>query len=171
MTDKTFIEIDIEKIKNQILEGEPIEAVLSKYHWQAFESAIAQIFAANGFHIFQNLRFKIGRRYEIDIVASKYNRVLCVDCKEWRGGRYKKSALHKASEEQAERTGAFRKFVSSNPILRHTLKIGKWNFSYCKFFPVIVTLLEEDVDIGETDGVLVIPVQKLNSYLNSCFSF
>jgi Holliday junction resolvase len=162
------IDIEIERIKRRILQGEPIEEVLSRFHWQAFESAIAQIFAANGFHVLQSLRFKTSRRWEIDIVATKPDVALCVDCKEWRGGRYKKTAIHKAAEEQTLRTEAFSKFVSINPILRHSLKVRKG----CRFIPAIVTLMEEDVDIGDdwrSDNALVIPVSKLNMFLNSSF--
>lgn len=188
--------VEIENIKNRVLEGESIEDVLSRFHWRAFESAIAEIFEANGFSVLKNMRFKNDRRHEIDIVASKRgvncHVVLCVDCKGWRGGRYKKGALSRAAENQAMRTESFEKFVSRDRKIRDILKVEK----NPEFFPVIVTLLEEHVcvvgdnielnddvfgdvlnDLSEdllrelVNDVLIIPVCKLNSFLNSFFKF
>jgi Holliday junction resolvase-like predicted endonuclease len=158
-----FIEIDIEEIRNRVLSGEPIEDVLSRYRWQDFESAVAQIFATNGFTVFKNLRFKTDRRWEIDVVASNNGSVLCVDCKGWGNGRYKKTALRKAAEDQISRTESLERFISNNPIARHNLDVH----SDTIFYPTIVTLFEEDVD--PDNGVLVVPVWKLNSFLNFCF--
>lgn len=158
-----FIEIDIEEIKNRILNGEPIEDVLSRCRWQDFESAVAQIFAANGFTVVKNLRFKTRRRWEIDVVASKNGNVLCVDCKGWGNGRHKKSALRAAAEGQIQRTKSLERFMSRNPIAQHKLGVS----SDTIFYPVLVTLFEEDVE--PDNGILVVPVWKLNSFLNFCF--
>lgn len=158
-----FIEIDIEEIRKRILSGEPIEDVLSRYRWQDFESAVAQIFMSNGFTVFKNLRFKTDRRWEIDVVASKRGSVLCVDCKGWGNGRHKKTALRKAAEEQIGRTKSLERFVSNNPIACHKLGVQ----SDTIFYPTIVTLFDEDVD--PDNGILVVPVWKLNSFLNFCF--
>jgi len=153
--------VDLEKIKIQILEGTPIEKILSRFDWSGFEAAVAEIFVANGFIVKRNFRFKTKRRYEIDIIARRADKAVCIDCKEWREGRNKKSAIEKAADMQKERTKQLEKFVSKNPIAQSSLKLsGKTHY-----IPMIITLLEEDVK--ESDGVLIVPVWKLNSLLNS----
>lgn len=155
--------VDLEKIRIQILEGTPIEKILSGFDWSGFEAAVAEIFLANGFNVKRNFRFKTKRRYEIDIIASRARKVVCTDCKGWREGRNKKSAIEKAAEMQKERTEHLKKFVSKNPIARNSLKMA----AKASYIPVVVTLLEEDVK--EEGCPLVVPVWKLNSFLNSDF--
>lgn len=137
--------VNLEKIRLQIINGTPIERVLSRFDWSGFESAVAEIFLENGFDVERNIRFKNKRRYEIDIVASRSGKTICVDCKGWREGRNKKSALMRAAEDQKERAKEF--------------KPDK------KCIPMIVTLLDENVKIVKS--VLIIPVWKLNAFLNS----
>jgi len=168
-----FIEIDLEKIKNRLLRNrlsignrsdEMLESLLSRFDWRTFESTVAEIFAANGFFVRKNLRFKTDRRYEIDIIASNSRDVFCIDCKDWSGGRYKRSGLRIAAEAQILRTKELENFVSGNSIARHKLRINPNSV----FYPTIVTLFEEDVsDIVDVEGVHIIPVWKLNSFLNS----
>jgi hypothetical protein len=153
--------VDLEKIRIRILEGTPIEKILSGFDWSGFEASVAEIFLANGFNVKRNFRFKKKRRYEIDIIASRAGGAICTDCKGWREGRNKKSAIERAAEMQKERTEHLKKFVSKHPIARNSLKIVE-NANY---IPMVVTLLEEDVK--ENEGVLVVPVWKLNSFLNS----
>ena len=154
--------VDLEKIRTQILEGTPIEVILSGFDWSGFEAAVAEIFAANGFSVKRNFRFKTKRRYEIDIIAVRGGKVVCVDCKEWREGRNKKSAVEKAAYMQKERVEQLEKFVAKNPIAQSSLKIDATAHRYV---PMLVTLLEEDVKEHET--ALIVPVWKLNSVLNS----
>lgn len=155
--------IDLEKIRIRILKGEPIEKILSRFDWPGFEAAVAEIFSANGFFVKRNFRFSTIRRYEIDIIATRAGKALCVDCKEWREGRSKKSGIKNAAEAQKERAEQLKIFVSKNPIAQNYLRIGT-NVK-TKFMPMVVTLLEEDVK--EVNGALVVPVWKLNSFLNS----
>jgi len=157
--------IGLENIKSQILEGNSIESILSKFNWQNFESVVAEIFAENGFFVCKNLRFKTKRRYEIDVVASKmvsgHGIVFSSDCKEWGRGRYKNSILQKAADSHIARTKEFETFVSNDPIARHKLKIGE----DCTIYPTMVTLFEEHNT--DFDCIFMIPVWKLNSFLNS----
>lgn len=155
--------VDLEKIKIQILEGTPIEKILSRFDWSGFEKAVAEIFLANGFSIKRNFRFKTKQRYEIDIIASKAGKIICVDCKGWREGRNKKHAIVKAAEKQKERVKQLKKFVSKNPIVQSSLKIGGTRQTYT---PMIVTLLEENLKKDDSN-TFVVPVWKLNSFLNS----
>lgn len=155
--------VDLEKIRIQILEGTPIEKILSGFDWSGFEAAVAEIFLANGFNVKRNFSFRTKRRYEIDIIASRAGGTVCTDCKGWREGRSKKSAIERAAEMQKERAEQLKKFVSKNPIARSSLKVN----AKANYIPIIVTLLEEDVK--ERGGALVVPVWKLNSFLNSDF--
>lgn len=151
--------IDLERIKNLIKSGKNIEDIIEKFDWREFEQIIMEIFENNNFRVRKNFRFKTRRRYEIDILAIKRNKVLCVDCKEWGRGRYKKTGLKHAIEKQEERVKELKKFLKNNPIAQNKLKI---NMNY-EFHPLIVTWLQEDL-IKEND-TLIVPVWKLNSFL------
>jgi len=140
-----------------------LEKILSQLNWKMFEKAVAQVFEANGFSVQNNFRFKTKRRYEMDIIASRHKTVVCTDCKKWRRGRYKQTSLRNAAKMQKKRTKQFEKFVMNNPIAKHKLKISNDS----EFHPAIVTLFEEE--LKNEDGVIVVPVWKLNSFLNNEF--
>lgn len=135
----------IEKIKANV------EEIFSRLNWNEFEQGVAEIFTANEFSVKRNVRFKTRRRYEIDIVAMKGNKVFCIDCKRLGGGRYKSSELKRAIALQKERMREFKKFIKKSGL--HTLK----------FYPLIVTLKEED--LIKFNNCFVVPVWKLNSFL------
>ncbi len=156
-------EIKLETMERRIIK-EGIESVLQDFEWKGFENAIAEIFSLNGFKVKQNFRFKTKRRYEIDIVATHMDVMLCIDCKQWRGGRYKNSSLRRAITMQKERVKEFKKFLSRNSIAQRQFSIGKH-----RIYPLIVTLLEEDlIEFGDC---FVVPAWKLNSFLIDIESF
>ena len=93
------------------------------------------------------------KRYEIDIIGVKGRTCLCVDCKEWSGGRDKKSGLKNAAKKMEKRVEELKKFLKKNSITDVDMD----------FYPIIVTLLEENL-IKEND-TLIIPASKLNSFL------
>lgn len=149
----------IDEIKSELQKGKDIEDILEKYDWKNFEKIIAEIFKENGFYIKQNFRFKTKRNYEIDVVAVKNNRIFCVDCKWWGGGRYKKTGLKHAIESQEKRVKELNKFLKKNPIAKNMLKTTQgYTMS-----PLIVTLHEEDM-INEND-TFIVPVWKLNKFI------
>jgi hypothetical protein len=159
-----FEEANLEELRDRMLAGEDIESVLQKSGWKEFENIIADIFSANGFKVKQNFRFETKRRYEIDIVCvrqkgGKYDIAVCVDCKQWSGGRYKNSGLKNAVFSQKERVGELKKFLKGNLIAQKRFGICK----KCKFYPLVITLLEET--ILEFEGCFIVPVWKLNSFL------
>lgn len=80
----------LDELEAQLQKGKDIEDILEKYDWRNFETIVAVIFKENGFNTNQNFRFKTRKRYEIDIVAVRDNRIFCIDCKWWGRGRYKK---------------------------------------------------------------------------------
>jgi Holliday junction resolvase-like predicted endonuclease len=138
--------------------NENIETTLQGLDWREFENTIAEIFSINGFKIEQNFRFKTKRRYEIDVVAIRGNVAFCVDCKQWSGGRYKKSGLKSAVIMQKERIGELEKLMTGNAEIKE--KLG---FDNQYVYPLIVTLLEES--LIEFENCFIVPAWKLNPFL------
>jgi len=116
--------------------------------WKEFENLIAKIFELNDFKVEKKVIFKDGKRHEIDLVATRFDKIFCVDCKYWGMGRYKKTSLKKAAEKQVERC----------------LKLKEVRKLKQPVYSVIVTLHEEDlIFYGKT---VFVPLSKLNSFLN-----
>ncbi len=151
--------IDFEKIRTGLSEGKQLEDIVGKFNWKEFEGFIAEIFRSNGFLVKQNFRFKTKNRYEIDLLASNNRYVLCIDCKEWNKGRYKKSGLKNAVVKQEKRLVELKKFLKKNLIANQILGIN----SKSKFYPLIVTLFEEE--LSKENNTLIIPAWKLNGFL------
>ncbi|MEM7821567.1 MAG: NERD domain-containing protein [Candidatus Aenigmatarchaeota archaeon] len=148
--------MELEDIKKEMLSGKEIEEILQSFDWKEFENIVAEIFESNNFMVYRNFRFKNKKRYEIDLLAMRNKIVFCVDCKEWGKGRYKKTGIKNAARRQIERV----KELNSNK--RELKNIG---ISTChKIYPLIITLFEED--LKKEGSVLVVPVWKLNSFLN-----
>ncbi|MBI2547179.1 MAG: restriction endonuclease [Candidatus Aenigmarchaeota archaeon] len=155
----------IDEIEHKLRKNKTIEDVLEKYDWKKFEIVISEIFLANGFSTKQNFRFKVGRRYEIDVVASNGNKIFCVDCKWWNKGRYKKSGLKNAVRLQEIRVKEFAKLLNDNILARKSFKVDK----KFKTIPLLVTLQDEDM-IKENE-TFVVPVWKLNKFINEIYPF
>ena len=150
--------MEIEELQFLIKSGKSIENVIEEFNWKEFEDLVSNVFEENDFKVIRNFRYKTKTRYEIDILALKGNYVLCVDCKEWGKGRYKKSGIKRAARKQEERIKQLKKFLKNNPIAREQLKIENQ-----KIFPLIVTWLEED--LVKENNTFVVPIWKLNSFL------
>lgn len=149
----------IEEIESQIREGKNIEDILEKYDWKKFENIIAEIFKENGFRTKQNFLFKTKKRYEIDVIAVKGDKIFCIDCKWWNKGRYKRSGLKSAVTSQETRVRELTKFLKKNIIARNLLKVS----SIYDLHSLIVTLHEEELlREGET---FIIPAWKLNRFV------
>lgn len=150
--------IDLERIKNQILQGKEMENVLSKINWREFENFIAEIFRKHRFSVNQSFRFKTKGRHEIDILAMKGDIALAIDCKHWSAGRHKGSALDRAVKEQEDRIEELKRFIKNNAIVEKMLKVEK-----TKFYSLIVTLMEEE--LVRVSNSFIVPAWKLNSFL------
>jgi Holliday junction resolvase len=151
--------VELEEIRKNMLSGKSIEEILEKFDWKKFEDLVAEIFRKNEFKVKQSFWFRTKRKYEIDIVAIKGSFVLCIDCKEWGKKRYKKTGLKYAAKNQEKRVKEFIKFIKNNRIIQDKLEINP----NCKFFPLLVTLFEED--LIKENNVFVVPVYKLNTFL------
>lgn len=149
----------LEEIRKYVFSGKTIEEALGGFDWKEFEQTVEEIFKNNNYKTYRNFRFKTKRGYEIDLIAIGSNRIFCIDCKEWRKGRYKKAGLKLAASRQKERLKEFLKFIKGNPIVQARLNLNP----KCEFHPLIVTLLQEDST--KENNTLIVPVWKLNSFL------
>jgi len=151
--------IQLEQIKQRIQQGEEIEKIIGKIDWKEFEKLVSKILKKHDFETHHNFRFKTNRRYEIDIVAVKKKILLAIDCKQWGRGRYKKTGLKYAIQDQKERVKQLKKFLKNNLVAKSKLKISKG----VKFVPLIITWFEED--LIEYENIFIVPVWKFNSFL------
>lgn len=127
--------------------------------WKQFERFVAEIFRSHSFKVKHGMRFKTKRKYEIDLLAVRGEKVFCVDCKSWSMGRYKNSALRKAARMQEERILQFKKYMWKNLILHKILNVNPSS----EFHSLIVTAVEETI-VNENQTYIV-PVVKLNTFL------
>lgn len=151
--------ISLDKIKQKLLDGKQIEEIVENIDWKDFEELVSEILGKHGFKTLNNFRFKTERRHEIDIIAIKGNETFLIDCKQWSTGRYKKSALKNATEDQEKRLEEFKKFIKTNAIDKNGSKLGKNHV----FIPIIVTWYDEN--LLKHGNTLVIPIWKLNEFL------
>ena len=135
--------MDFDSIKSH----DDLKKFLSESKWQTFEQLVGHIFEMNDFSVDINfvkmLHGRVRRQY--DVIAKDLRYLFVVDCKMWAGNRYKSSALKNAAETHIERC----KHLESDK----------------EIVPIIVSLNNEDVDWHE--GVPIVPVHKLNSFLRN----
>jgi Holliday junction resolvase-like predicted endonuclease len=151
--------IDLTQIEQRIKRGEEIEKIIEKIDWKEFEEFVLRILEEHDFKSFHNFRFKTETLHEIDILATKENLALAVDCKQWDKGRYKKSGLKNAVLTQKERVQELGKMLEKNILTKDFLNLS----GSPKLVPLIVTWFEED--LIEHEDVFVVPVWKFNQFL------
>ncbi|WEU40365.1 MAG: hypothetical protein OdinLCB4_000065 [Candidatus Odinarchaeum yellowstonii] len=141
-----------------IKENLPIEDLSEVLNWVQFEYLCAKIFELNEFDCRIHYCFKeSGKRFEIDILAYRNGVILAVDVKHWSARQGKRSQLLKYAEKQDLRARAL-------------IQSDKFREDYTKLYvkqvtPLIITLYDESMQFH--NGVPVIPVYKLNNFLNS----
>jgi len=126
---------------------EDLAVVSEEVVWQNFERLAAFIFEKNNFRVKVNTVKtwqKTKRQY--DVIAWKGNQTFLVECKKWAGNRYRLSAVKKAVEQHKERTRFYAAITHEDAI------------------PLLVTFIEEEIRLYE--GVPIVPIQKLNSFVN-----
>ncbi|MEM5814946.1 MAG: restriction endonuclease [Candidatus Aenigmatarchaeota archaeon] len=138
----------LERLETLIRNGLSVEEAFEIISWREFEDTVAEIFEVHGFNVKRNIYIKNSRRYQIDFIAEKSNKVIVVDCKQWSKHRYKISELKKACLRHREKSLVF---MTSNNVK--------------EVIPLIITLLDEN--FYEYEGVFVIPLFKLNYFLLS----
>ena len=130
---------------------EDLEKISREAKWQYFEKIVGWIFEQNDFDVQVNkvVIFEKGDdkyRRQFDVIARRFDTTFLVECKKWSGSRYKVSALKEA-------------------VRSHEEKCSLYNIEHdADAVPIIVTLMQEE--ITEHDGIKVVPVGKLNCFLN-----
>ena len=67
--------------------GGDLERVSRALGWLEFEEIVARIFEENGYDVKRRFRFQAdGRRWEIDILATRRPLIVCAECKHWMKG-------------------------------------------------------------------------------------
>jgi hypothetical protein len=133
-----------------------LEQLSATVRWQYFEKLVAFIFEENGFDSKQNVIVKEPpHKRQFDVIAKRYSLTYLVECKKWKSRREKTAALKSAVAKHLERCALY-----EAALLEKALAENKE-----KGIPLIVTLLEED--ITEHEGVLIVPIMKLNWFLNN----
>ena len=123
--------------------GADVESVSEYLTWQDFESITGLILEKKDFDVTKNL-ILTKPRMEIDVVGTKMDIALLIDCKHWK--TMSKSALNEIVKKQVERV---KRYVSDE------------NMSA---LPVIVTLHQEEIKFIE--NVPIVPIMKLSSFLD-----
>ena len=123
--------------------GADVESVSEYLTWQDFESITGLILEKKDFDVTKNL-ILTKPRMEIDVVGTKMDIALLIDCKHWK--TMSKSALNEIVKKQVERV---KRYVTDE------------NMSA---LPVIVTLHQEQIQFVE--NVPIVPIMKLSSFLD-----
>jgi hypothetical protein len=115
--------------------------------WQNFERLAGFIFEKNDFKVAVNTVKTLNKkRRQYDVIARKGDRTFLAECKKWSGNRYRLSALKRAVVQHKERTAFYEHITGEEAV------------------PLIVTLIEEEIRAHE--GVPLVPVRKLNSFIS-----
>lgn len=116
--------------------------------WQEFEEHIQEVFETHGFNTeFRRVFQTPSRKYEIDLVATRYDRALGVDCKLYGETWYRESRLRKEARLHTERCHEYSQ-VSGRPTT-----------------PIIVSWLDDNLLIE--DECLFVPYPALNDLLSN----
>lgn len=135
--------MNFETIKNH---GD-LQIVSREVIWQDFEELAAYIFSQNDFQVqIRMIKRSKKKRRQYDVIAKNGSRTILAECKKWAGNRHRLSALRAAVRKHWERSEFYR-YLTDETV-----------------FPIIVTLLEEEILLLE--GMPVVPICKLNSFLN-----
>lgn len=134
---------EFEAIKNI----EDLQKISEEVVWQNFERLVAFIFGENDFQVaIGKVKTSNKKRRQYDVIARKNDRTFLVECKKWAGNRYRLSALVTAVKQHKERSEFYRILTNENVT------------------PIIVTLIEEEISFY--DNIPIVPISKLNSFIN-----
>jgi|Deesub1362A_J573_1020465.scaffolds.fasta_scaffold00239_51 hypothetical protein len=114
--------------------------------WQEFEEAVRKIFDAHEFKTSFRVVFKDNEgRSEIDVVAERFNLLICIDAKFYSARRYRRSHLKNEAEKHFKRCQRYSKIAGKRAL------------------PVIVSLIDDQIYIHS--NCLIVPFDKLNDFL------
>lgn len=140
---------------NAIKSGVDVKRISKFLNWKEFEILCYNVMESFEYVCHRNVRFKFNsKRFEIDVIGYKMSYVICLDCKHWSTNRI--SMIKKIIKVHYDKTLIFSKVFKNIFNLNLNGKI--------LFIPVVITLLDEIV--GIYDGLPVVSIFKLNSFLN-----
>ncbi len=158
---KLSSDVRIELAILAIQSGGRIESVVDNMTWKDFEGLVGRVLGENGFHYIESFRRRgneIEKGMEIDVIGVKGNLILSIDAKMWGIRNGKTTALRNAVDNQIDRTERLASQLHRLSEKLTVLKEGEYSL-----IPAVVTWLVEDIELF--DGVPIIPVFKLNSFL------
>jgi Holliday junction resolvase-like predicted endonuclease len=142
-----------------VASGADPERVARELRWQEFEAFADRILTLDGFTTLHHLVFKdSGRRFEIDVLASKEPMVLCVDCKHWHHG-WAPSRIAAAARNQLMRVIHLSQMLGVSG--RRLFDAG-WQSA--RLLPIVLTL--GDVSPKLVDGVPIVSALRFRSFLS-----
>jgi len=140
--------------------GVPLEVIANTIPWQRFEILVKEALVRYGFETRRHVRYKsCGRRWEIDVLGVREGDLICIDCKQWKRGS-KGSALRKSAREQLSRVVALSQLPTKPKFLRTQR-------NKLTAYTALTTLL--DTGLYVVDGCFIIPITKLNSFLDQFY--
>ena len=131
--------------------GRPPESVAAALTWRGFESFCSRLFMAAGYRVRENVILREPRA-QIDMVAFGPSFLLSVDCKHWKRG-HSPSVLSGFARERLRRSRLLRRDLADpRPILSAILSFSEPEGRF-------------------VDGVAVVPLRTLSSFLESVESY
>ncbi|MGC8935838.1 MAG: restriction endonuclease [Candidatus Methanomethylicaceae archaeon] len=147
-------------LEERLKQGESLEEILRRTEWRDFEELTSAIMREAGFLTIKNFRFSSRKkRYEVDVIALENPRIILVDCKKWDLRVGKASGLKLSASRHLNRS---LEFLDK---LQEFREFDLRGWKTVIVIPILVTLYEEVV--REYGGVLVVPVFKMTSFLES----
>lgn len=115
--------------------GADFERVSRSLGWLEFEEMAAHVFEENGFKVLRRFRFNAeGRRWEIDVLASRIPHIISAECKRWEHG-IGDSQAREIVETHLEKTEVFSQHVGR---LARRIGVNRWEKAV--LIPMALTL-------------------------------
>jgi len=103
--------------------GGDFQTVSRSLGWLEFEEFVAHVFEENGYNVLRRFRFQAeGRRWEIDVLATKFPYIVCAECKHWTKG-IGDAAARKIVEIHKEKTEVFARHIDG---LVERIGVHRW---------------------------------------------
>ena len=136
------VEQRIELAVMAIKSGADFEKVSKSLGWLEFEELVARVFRENGYNTMSRYRFKaLGRRWEIDVLATSYPYIVCAECKHYTSGMGNSTARN-IIEIHIEKTEVLSKHIGEV-----AKKIGVQSWKNAILVPITLTLSPTKMNI------------------------
>lgn len=140
--------------------GADFERVCRALGWLEFEEMTAHVFEENGYRVRRRHRFEAeGRRWEIDVLASRRPLIICAECKRWARGMGN-AAAKRTAETHLEKTRIF-----SENLVEEADKIRLKSWRRAVVVPMTMSLTPAPKRFYSR--VPVVPILELPSFLSA----